>query len=354
MNDAVFSRRSAIVRCASLVASGGASFAQQLRQEPTGRIPPLDELVNTFELELIAQRKLDSLTYAQIAGSDRKAFERITFRPRLMVDTTKLDLSIELFGDTMFTPILIGPTSQQRRFHPDGELAMARGAEAAKVAMVVASRSSQPIGEIAAQAKTTLWYQVNPEPDMAKVRSKIEVAVKSGCKAICLTLGIPDSADDTAKTPPPQAVDWKAIDALRRGMTVPFVLKGIMSPEEARLAVQRGMQGIVVSNYRGPFNTGMAAPIEVLPAIAEAVGGKVPILIDGSFRRGGDVLKALALGARAVLLGRPALWGLAAYGAEGVQYVLELIQGELARAMVMCGKVNVAAVDRNLVRIHRW
>ena len=98
----------------------------------------------------------------------------------------------------------------------------------------------------------------------------------------------------------------------------------------------------------------MAAPIEVLPSIAEAVGGKIPILIDGSFRRGGDVLKALALGARAVLLGRPPLWGLAAYGAEGVHYVLDLIQSELARAMVMCGKVNVEAVDRNLVKIHRW
>jgi isopentenyl diphosphate isomerase/L-lactate dehydrogenase-like FMN-dependent dehydrogenase len=348
----MFSRRSAILRCALLAGAGRISFGLQAKGESEGRIPPLDELVNTFEVERVAERKLDKLTYNEIAGSDRKALERITFRPRMMVNTTKLDLSIELFGDTMFTPILIGPTSRQKRFHPGGELATARGAAAANVAMVVAGRSSQPIGEIAAEAKTPLWYQVNPEADMAAVRSKIELAVKSGCKAVCLTLGVPESSHDKASAP--QSVDWKAIDVLRRGMTVPFLLKGIMSPEEARLAVQRGVQGIVVSNYRGPFSTGMAAPIEVLPSIAEAVGGKIPILIDGSFRRGGDVLKALALGARAVLLGRPPLWGLAAYGAEGVHYVLDLIQSELARAMVMCGKVNVEAVDRNLVKIHRW
>jgi isopentenyl diphosphate isomerase/L-lactate dehydrogenase-like FMN-dependent dehydrogenase len=354
MSDRLFSRRSALAGCASLITASRASLAQQLTTEQPGRIPPVEELVNAFEVELIAQRKLDTFTYAKIAGSDRKAFERITFRPRLMVDTTKLDLSIELFGDTMFTPILIGPTSQQKRFHPEGESAMARGAAAAKVGMVVASRSSQPIGEIAEQAKTTLWYQVDPEPDMNAVRSKIEAAAKSGCKAVCLTLGVPDMAGESGKTPPPQAVDWAAIDRLRRGITVPLLLKGIMSAEEARLAVQRGVQGIVVSSYRGPFNTGLAAPIEVLPGIAEAVGGKIPVLIDGSFRRGGDVLKALALGARAVLLGRPPLWGLAAYGADGVQHVLELIQGELARAMTMCGKVNLAAIDRSLVRIHRW
>jgi 4-hydroxymandelate oxidase len=308
-----------------------------------GRIPPVEELVNAFEFEAVAQRKLSASTYAEIAGSDRKAFERITFRPRLMVDTMKLDLSVELFGDTMFTPLLVGPTARQDRFHPDGEIAMIRGAGAAKVAMVVAGGSGHAIDKIAAEAKTPLWFQVSPERELASVRARIGEAVKCGCKAVCLTVGLPD-----------QTIDWSGIDGLRKGISVPLLLKGIMSPREAEAAVRNGVQGIVVSNYRGPFNSGLAATIEVLPSIAEAVSGKIPILIDGSFRRGGDVLKALALGARAVLLGRPPLWGLAAYGAGGVQAVLELIQSELARAMAMSGRVNLDAIDRSLVRIHRW
>jgi isopentenyl diphosphate isomerase/L-lactate dehydrogenase-like FMN-dependent dehydrogenase len=131
------------------------------------------------------------------------------------------------------------------------------------------------------------------------------------------------------------------------------LLKGIMSPQEAQAAVEKGVQGIVVSNHGGRFVTGLTDPITVLPAIADAVGQKVPVLIDGSFRRGGDVLKALALGARAVLLGRPPLWGLAAYGAAGVQAVLELLQTHLGNDMTMVGAPNLAAISRDMVRIHR-
>jgi isopentenyl diphosphate isomerase/L-lactate dehydrogenase-like FMN-dependent dehydrogenase len=131
------------------------------------------------------------------------------------------------------------------------------------------------------------------------------------------------------------------------------VLKGVMNPEEARKAVAVGVQGLVVSNHAARGIPGVASPIEVLPAVADAVAGKAAILMDGSVRRGSDVLKALALGAQAVLLARPAVWGLAAYGAEGVRSVVELIQSELARDMAMCGKVNIRALDRTVVRVHR-
>ena len=148
-------------------------------------------------------------------------------------------------------------------------------------------------------------------------------------------------------------MDWPAIESLRRGLGVPFLIKGIMSAPEARAAVEHGVQGIVVSSYRGPRATGLAAPIAVLPEIAEAVAGRVPILIDGGFQRGSDILKAIALGARAVLVTRPLLWGLAAYGAPGVQHVLELLQSELGRDMTMCGRAKIGAVDKTLVRLHR-
>jgi len=310
---------------------------QALIGEPPGRITPVRELVNAIEFEAMAQRSLSAAAFAEIAGSERDAFERITFRPRMMVNTTALDLTAELFGEKMFAPILVGPTSEQKRFHPEGELASVRGASAAKTAMVVSSRSSYPIHDIAAQPEATLWYQVYPEADADATRRQIDQAVALGSKALCITIG---------------GADWTAIDRLRQGVRIPVVLKGIMSPEEATAAIGKGIDGIVVSNYGARNASGMAAPIEVLPAIVQAVAGKAPILIDGSFRRGSDILKALALGARAVMLGRPVLWALAAYGSDGVQTLLEMLQTELARDMAMCGKPNLKALDPSVVKIH--
>jgi 4-hydroxymandelate oxidase len=315
---------------------------QQLIGEPPGRITPVAETVNIFEVEAMAQRKLYSLTYAEIAGSDRRVFDRMTFRPRMMVNTTKLDLTLPIFGGSMFAPIVGGPISQQKRFHPDGELATARGLTAAKAVMVVSDRSSCPIDQIAAEAKSGYWYQIYPDTAKDRLRSAVS-SPGNGCKAVCLTLS------DTA-------MDWKSIDALRQNLNVPFLLKGIMTAEEASEAIRNGVQGIVVSNYVGAATaaTALASPMEVLPAIADAVAGKIPILIDGSFRRGSDILMALALGASAVMIGRPVAWGLAAYGADGVQHVVELLQSELARDMAMCGKVNLKAIDRSMIKVHKW
>jgi 4-hydroxymandelate oxidase len=340
-------RRKAVGGYASLLAGSRLLKGQKLIGEAPGRIAPLQELVNTLEFESMAQRKLNAANFREIAGGDRAAFDRITFRPRLMVDTTKLELSIELFGQSLFTPILIGPVSQQKRFHPEGELATVRGASAAKAVMVIADRSSYPVDEIATHAKTTLWYQIYLQPDMTQVLSRVQQAIQAGCRAVCVTLG---TGEDMAST---AGVDWSALERLRQTISVPIVLKGVMSPEEAQKTAGMGLQGIVVSNYMGRAITGLASPLEMLPSIADASGGKLAILIDGSFRRGSDVLKALALGAQAVLLGRPAVWGLAAYGAEGVQRIVEMLQTELAQDMAMCGKINLKSVDRALVKIHR-
>jgi len=340
-------RRQAVAGYASLLAGSPLLSGQKLIGEPPGRIAPVQELVNTFEFETMAQRRLDASAFAEIAGSDRAAFDRITFRPRLMVDTTKMDLSTDLLGQSLFTPILIGPASQQKRFHPEAELAMVRGASAAKAVMVVADRSSIPVDEIAAQAKTTLWYQVYLEQDMNQVRNRVQQALKAGCKAVCVTLGT------VANGTPSAGVDWSAVDRLRQAISVPLLLKGVMSPEEAQKAAGIGIQGVVVSSYAPRSITGTASSLEMLPSIVSAVGGKMSILIDGSFRRGSDVLKALALGARAVLLGRPPLWGLAAYGADGVQRVVEVLQTELAQDMAGCGKTNIKSLDPTVVKIHR-
>jgi len=314
------------------------SDVPQLIGEPAGRIAPVSELVNTFEYERMAQRSLNAAAFAEIAGSERDALERITFRPRMMVNTEQLDLTADLFGQQHFTPILVGPVAEMKKYHADGELACVRGATAAKVAVVVSGRASLPIKEIAsAAAGGMLWYQVSPEGGVDAQRRRVDEAVAAGCKALVIT---------------PGNADWSVIDALRKGVQVPVVVKGIMNADEARAAISRGINGIVVSNYNTRNAGGMAAPIEVLPAIADVVGGKAPILIDGSFRRGSDILKALALGARAVLLGRPIAWALTTYGAQGVQTMLEMLQTELARDQAMCGKPNWKALDRTLVKIH--
>jgi isopentenyl diphosphate isomerase/L-lactate dehydrogenase-like FMN-dependent dehydrogenase len=344
-------RRQALAAYASLAASPLLrAQQQQLIGEPPGRIPSPSELVNAFEFELMAQRRLDDVTYAEIAGSDRVPIDRITFNPRMMVNTTELDLTTPLFGDNLFAPVLIGPIADLKRFHPKGELEMARGASAAKTAMVVADHSSVPIDQIIEQAKMPLWCQIYPGPDASAARNRAVQAVKVGCKGVILTAGIPYlPAGATGAT---SLLDWKALDQIRQSITVPVVLKGIMTPEEARTAVSHGFQGIVVSNYGGRSIPATASSILALPAIADAVGDKAAILVDGGFRRGSDVLKALALGAQGVLLGRPAVWSLAAYGADGVQNMLQLIQNELARDMMMCGLVNLKSIMRAAVTIH--
>ena len=334
-----FTRRQAITGFASWLAASPLIRAQQLEGEPPGRIPPPAELVNSFEFEAMAQRKLGSAAFAQVADSGPRAFDRITLRPRMMVNALNLDLTTELFGEKMFAPILVGPVADQNRFHPDAERATVQGASDARTVMVVSSRSSLPFEEIAARSKTPLWCQVYPEPDLDAVHTRIAKAVDLGAKAVCVTVGAPGA-------------DWQSLDRLRRGIRVPVLLKGILDPAEARTAVERGYAGIVVSNHGGRV-PGMASPIEMLPSIAGAVGGKAPVLIDGGFRRGTDILMGLALGARAVLLARPVIWGLAAYGAEGVQILLRMLQSELARNMAMCGKVTVGDIDRSLVTIHR-
>ena len=310
-----------------------------------GEVPrpgSMDELVNVPEFEDMARLKLDAATNAAIAGGDRTAFDRITLRPRMLVPSGGLDLTVEMFGERMFAPIVVGPMADQRQFHPEGELATSRGASAARAVMVVSSRSSEGIERIAAQGKTTLWYQIYSERTNA-VRTQVQQAVSAGCKALVISVGTRPS--DASGRP-----DWRAIDALRQGITVPVVIKGVMSPEDAASAVKRGIQGIVVSNGGKPDAGRM--PVDVLPSIVDAVGREVPVLVDGSFRRGTDVIKALALGARAVLVGRPVMWGLAAYGADGVRGVVEILQTELARAMVNVSKPTIKMLDRTLVKIH--
>ena len=359
MNAHNLTRRGALGAAGAMVAGALGRSAPAPQSMPPASAPerqetpvaaPRAELVNTLEYEEQAKRRLPPAVFAQIAGGERESFDLITLRPRLLVPTVEMDLGVTLFGDRLFAPLVVGPIADQRRFHADGELATARGASAARAVMVVSSRSSVPLPEIAAQAGATLWYQVFASDPAAE--SQIHAAVDAGCRAICVTVGAAPPVGGARGVATVAKVDWAAVAALKRTSKVPVMVKGIATPEAAELALRQGVDGIVVSNYGGFAGSRTAALILTLPKIVDAVAGRAPVLVDGSFRRGTDILKALAFGAQSVLVGRPAMWGLAAYGADGVQGVIEMLQTELARYMAMCGKPNVAALDRTLLKIH--
>lgn len=331
----------------------GAAPLRQAQNAARARLPPRTELVNVSEFEEAARLELPPAVYEAIRGGDREAFDRMTLWPRVFVDSAPLNLTTDLFGASMFAPILVGPIAQQQRFHPQGELATVQGAFAAKTTTIVSCDSSYPLEEISAAARATLWYQTYLARSVSDLRKDLERGTKGGCRAICLTAGGPTAARSPQRgspraTPPPP--DWRKIDQVLQAGGVPVLLKGVMTPDDAQAAVDRGLRAIVVSN--GGL-AGQPAPMEVLAAIVDTVGARVPVLVDGGFRRGTDIIKALALGANAVLLGRPVMWALAAYGADGVQSVLGMLQTELARTMINVGKPTLASLDRSLVRIHR-
>jgi 4-hydroxymandelate oxidase len=322
-------------------------MARQTRREMPARVAPRDELVNVLEFEAEAGRVLAADVMRRVAGGDRAAYERVTFRPRMMVNCLGLNLSLDLLGIPLFAPIVVGAVDAQQRFHPEGELATLRGAAAGKAAVVVSSRSSQPLAAMAAAATSPLLFQTFASDGAAKVRGQALEAQTAGTKAIVVTVDAPDATGRR-----PSRLDWSAVDAARGAVSIPVIAKGVLSAAEATAAVAHGAQGLVVSNYGRAAAVGQTTPLEAVTPIVTAVGPQVPVLVDGGVRRGSDVMKALALGARAVLVARPAMWGLAAYGADGVQSVIELLQTELARVMGCCGTPNLAAITPAHVRVH--
>jgi isopentenyl diphosphate isomerase/L-lactate dehydrogenase-like FMN-dependent dehydrogenase len=359
MSDQKLNRRQALGSVGAIVAGtvagsavgrGQAPAAQQptagADMSPARRLAPREELVNALEFEEEAKKKLPPAVFATIAGGDRALFERITLRPRMLHPTIDMDLTVNLFGHDHFTPIMIAPISEQKRFHPEGEIATATAAAATNALMIMSSRSSTPLDQIVAAAKAPFWYQVYASESMAKPLA--QEAVKIGAQALVVTVGASPNGNRVAA---PASINWNAVDGIRQSVSVPVIVKGITTPAEANAAVQRGAQGIIVSNFGGMM-TNKDAMILTLPSIIDAVAGKVPVLTDGAFRRGTDIIKALAFGAQGVLIGRPVMWGLAAYGEPGVRSVVEMLQTELGRYMAMCGKVNLKALDRTAVKVH--
>lgn len=303
---------------------------------------------------------------------NREAYERIRLRPRVLEDVTSIDTALTLFGQRMASPILLAPVAYQRLVHRDGEMESARGAGAAGVTYVVSTATNCTIEEIAAAATAPLWLQIYIQEDRDVTRELVARAEAAGVRALCLTVDTPvlGTRNRQARAGfclPPElptphldaasrdrlaivnakrlAVTWRDVEWLRSIAHVPVLLKGILDPDDAERALDRGTDGVIVSNHGARNLDTVPATIDALPHIAARIGGRVPLLVDGGIRRGTDVVKALALGASAVLVGRPYVYGLAADGAAGVARVIAILREELETAMALLGRANVAHID---------
>lgn len=335
--------------------------------------------VNVAEYEAVARTRLEPGPLDYIAGGsgdeitlreNRAAFNRLQLRPRVLVDVSTVDLRVTVLGRRVTFPVLVAPTAFQMLAHPEGELATARAAARAGTIMVASTMSSYRLEEIAAAADGLQWFQLYCYRDRGVTRALVERAEAAGFVALCLTVDLPRvgprdrdarhafwlppeiqprNFEGLVQAPPEgdfaeyigslvdPSLTWAVVEWLRSVTTLPILLKGILTGEDARLATSHGADGIVVSNHGGRQLDGVPATIEVLSEIVQAVDGKAEVLMDGGIRRGTDVVKALALGARAVLVGRPVLWGLAVDGADGALHVLHLLRGETELAMALLG-----------------
>lgn len=354
----------------------------------------MNKPINLFEYESLAPQYLSKMAldyYASGAWDEvtlrenRTAFDRYKLRPRMLVDVSQRDLRTQVLGQSLQMPILISPMAFQCLAHPEGEVGSAKAAAELGSAMMLSTLSTKSIEEVAKVRKETpQWFQLYVHRDRSLSRALVERAESAGYSALCLTVDAPllgrrerDRRNEftlppgmklanlaTMKLPKTaeesglfayfsQQLDagltWKDVEWLRSLTTLPVVVKGILRGDDALKAIEHGASGVIVSNHGGRQLDGAIATIDALSEVVDAVGDKAEVLIDGGIRRGTDVLKALALGAKAVLVGRPVLWGLAVDGMSGVRHVLELLRDELDVAMALSGCAKIEDIDRSLV-----
>jgi 4-hydroxymandelate oxidase len=356
---------------------------------------PKDAL-SVFDFEPVMRKNVPPAHFGYMATglddeatlrANREGFRKFQLRPRRLVDVTNVDMRIELFGATYDSPIVIAPTGSNRAFHPEAEVAVAKAAQAGNHLQMVSTVASTSVEDIAAAREAPVWFQLYTTQQPHVGDALIARAEKAGCPAIVLTLDVigplkwetfvrlrradtrecaschHGGNDYIARKPNFAGIalagatgtgvtdmTWDAVKRLRDRIKVTFLLKGILAPEDAKLAVGAGIDGIIVSNHGGRVEDGGLSTIEALPEIIEEVGGRIPVMVDSGFRRGTDVVKALAIGARAVAIGRPSLWGLGAFGQPGVERVLELLRLETRTAMQQCGAPSIKDLTPALVR----
>ena len=347
------------------------------------------EVLSLPEFEALARQSMAPMAYEFVAsgaaeehtiGWNREAFDRIRLRPRVLRDVATVDTRVTLLGRELAFPILLAPVAYHRALHPDGELETARGAAAAGITWMVSMGTTTSIGDIARVATSPLWFQVYFQADQEFTRDVVRQAEEAGCEVLCVTVDTPiigprnrqakarfrlapdvttphlyDIGRRRQEIMDPRRVvaTWKDVEWLRACTKLPLVIKGILDADDAELALQSGAEGIVVSNHGGRNLDTAPAAIDALIEVADRVQGRVPLMMDGGIQRGTDVLKAIALGARAVLIGRPYCYGLGVAGRAGVCRVVEILRGELEAAMMLTGAPDISSIDRSLLWDHR-
>jgi 4-hydroxymandelate oxidase len=350
------------------------------------------EPVNLSDYESAAREKLPLEIFDYYAGGandeitvqeNLSAYSRLRLQYRVLRDVSQRSLATTVLDHSLAFPVLIAPTAFHRLAHPEGELATARAAAQAGTIMIVSMVATTPIEEVAKVNATIpnapcLWMQIYILPDRNFTTEMVHRAEAAGCGALVLTVDspvfgqrerdirhrfheLPDGlslANFTtfngiapARFEFKADLTWEDVSWLRSTTDLPILLKGIVHPDDACLALTHGVDGIIVSNHGGRQLDTAVATIEVLPEIVDAVAGRLPVLVDGGIRRGTDVLKALALGAAAVAIGRPVLWGLTVAGEAGVGNVLELLRREMDLAMALCGCSSIVEINRDLLRL---
>ncbi|HEV8043328.1 MAG TPA: alpha-hydroxy acid oxidase [Bryobacteraceae bacterium] len=357
-----------VSRRVALLSALGLASARLRAQSP--------DLLSLPDFESLARTRISHGAWERIQGGaadeltvrwNREAYEHIRLRPRVLVDVSKLDTRVQLFGQELPFPILLAPTGAQGFVYPNGDLAAARGAGAAQATLVISSSASLRAEEIAKAATGPVWFQLYVQKDRGFTHDLVQRAESAGCRALCVTVDSPThgarNREERARGELPErplpnlqgkdyldpTLTWKDIDWLLSFAKTPVLLKGILNPDDAAIAVKAGVSGIVVSNHGGRNLDTVPATIDALPLVVEKVEGRIPVIVDGGIRRGTDVLKALALGAKAVGIGRPYLYGLGVGGAEGVTRVVEILRKEFEMAMMLTGRATIASIDRSVI-----
>jgi isopentenyl diphosphate isomerase/L-lactate dehydrogenase-like FMN-dependent dehydrogenase len=356
------------------------------------------EPVNVHDFEAIARERMTPSAYDYYAGGaedevtlarNREAFTRIALRPRMLAGISQVSTRTEVLGTPLALPVLLAPTAFNKLGHADGEIAAARAAGRAGTVMCCSTISSTPIEDVAAAATGPLWFQLYVYRDRDVTRDLVRRAETAGCQALVLTVdtprlgrrerdiragfalpagvsianleryGTPDAlrwANTSSFTEyvhrlMDDSLSWESVAWLRSITALPVLMKGVLTAEDTALAISHGASGVIVSNHGGRQLDGAIATIEALPEVVDAAGGRIPVLLDGGIRRGTDILKAIALGAASVCIGRAYLWGLAADGEDGVARVLDMLRAELDLAMTLSGCASIASISRAHVRL---
>jgi isopentenyl diphosphate isomerase/L-lactate dehydrogenase-like FMN-dependent dehydrogenase len=381
----------------------GSPYVAALAQQPSIESPTIEsprDALDVMDFEEAARRKVAQGHWAYMASgvdddgtlrANREGFSHVQLRPRRLRDMSKIDMRVELFGTTYNSPVYTCPTGGERSIHPDGEIAVARAAKAQGTLQVLSTATSTGVEDVCKALGRPVWFQLYAPSKWEACERIVRRAEAAGCPVIALTVDnntgrnsetylrlrpkdlrqcetcheggqIPgikerrmyDGIDMTGVSAQNPAITWEFVDRLRKATRARLFIKGIDTGEDARLCVEHGVDGIMVSNHGGRSVETLRPTIEALPEVVDAARGRIPVFLDGGVRRGTDVFKALALGAKAVGIGRAFLWGLGAFGQPGVERVLEILQGELKMVMGSCGTATLSAIDRTCVATPDW